>query len=331
MSIDLARRPEPISDAVEQVIIGGDLSKLTSEQRLKFYVARCEAADLDPRCRPFIYIMLSGKLVLYATKEAAEQLNGKHGISHSLTGLTYDEKSGLIECWVQASMRGRSTVELGVVHAGGLKGPDMANARMKAVTKAKRRATLSLCGLGDVLAEEELDTVADIRRCTPTGQLEPPDNQSGHGRGQYANDNDTASYLEAFDGYVVKRNQEWLDRWSDEHSGEFQGGPNGELINRYQADHHLLKWCTDTGRLDKTSWQEDGMKARLLGRYTAIVYHRTKEDRKALTQELKRYIDQQEQRGLESLQKTNPELFDPQADDVDADAEFEPGGADDGN
>jgi hypothetical protein len=329
MSIDLARQ-QPIPEAVEKVIIDGDLSKLSSDQRLKFYVSRCEAAGLDPRCRPFQYLSLSGKLVLYATKEAAEQLNGLHGISHTVSGQSYDEKTGLIEVWVQASTKGgRTTVDLGVVHAAGLKALDLANAKMKAVTKAKRRATLSLCGLGDVLDESELDTLSGVRQCTSTGQLESPKNDSGHGRGQYASPEQVQAYLAGSDAYREKRNQAWLDRWTDEHTGEFLGGTNGELVNRWQLDNHLVKWAVDTGRLDPASLPDGGVKNRQIGMYTAVVYHRSTEDRKALSQEARRYFDQQEERATEALQKSRPELFEPHADDEDLDVE--PGGSDDAN
>jgi hypothetical protein len=46
-----------------------------------------------------------------------------------------------------------------VVPIKGLAGPLLANAMMKAVTKSKRRVTLSICGLGGYLDETELDTL----------------------------------------------------------------------------------------------------------------------------------------------------------------------------
>ena len=48
----------------------------------------------------------------------------------------------------------------GAVPIAGLKGEEFANALMKAETKAKRRATLSICGLG-VLDETEVETITD--------------------------------------------------------------------------------------------------------------------------------------------------------------------------
>jgi hypothetical protein len=53
---------------------------------------------------------------------------------------------------------GRTDIATGALTISGLKGNDMANALMKAETKAKRRATLSICGLG-LLDETELETI----------------------------------------------------------------------------------------------------------------------------------------------------------------------------
>jgi hypothetical protein len=61
---------------------------------------------------------------------------------------------------------GRQTDEMGAVPVIGLKGADLANAYMKAITKAKRRAVLSLCGLG-MMDETELETVPRVATPTP--------------------------------------------------------------------------------------------------------------------------------------------------------------------
>jgi hypothetical protein len=53
---------------------------------------------------------------------------------------------------------GRTDIARGAVNISGLKGEMLANAMMKAETKAKRRATLSICGLG-LLDEVEVETI----------------------------------------------------------------------------------------------------------------------------------------------------------------------------
>jgi len=57
---------------------------------------------------------------------------------------------------------GRSDESIGAVALGSLKGEAYANAIMKAETKAKRRVTLSVCGLG-MLDENEVETIPDAR------------------------------------------------------------------------------------------------------------------------------------------------------------------------
>ncbi len=138
----------------------------------------------------------------------------------------------------------------------------------------------------------------------------PPQNDSGYGRGQYANPEQTALYLERMTGFVDKANAQWLDRWQRP-DGEFPAGfeakTTRELCNRYQADGHLLKWAVETGRLDASIVPEDA-KMRQIGRYTAIVYHRSRQDQKALALELDRYLRDLSVRKTEAVLKSNPEL-----------------------
>ena len=306
MSTELSTRDlEPLPAAIEALLATGDLGKLNTEQRIEFYKARCQAAGLDPRGRPFEYITLQGKLTLYAKKECAEQLNGIHGLSHEI--ISRENVSGLYEVCVQVTSRsGRTSQDIGTVVIEGLKGADLANARMKAVTKAKRRATLSFCGMGDMMDETELDTV-EHRPCTATGQSLPFANHSGHATGMYASKEQTASFLKAMEGYCDRRNVEWLDHWQNLATGEIPGLKK-DLIRYQQADNHLVKWAVATGRLDPAI-RGDETKSAQYGRFTAIIYHRSTEDRRTLTQELRRYCDEQERLQTEKLRRTNPELF----------------------
>jgi hypothetical protein len=68
---------------------------------------------------------------------------------------------------------GREDESTGAVALGTLKGDAMANALMKAETKAKRRVTLSLAGLG-WLDETELETIPHVRVSEPHGDQAPP-------------------------------------------------------------------------------------------------------------------------------------------------------------
>jgi hypothetical protein len=145
------------TEIMEKLITTGDLSKLTPAERVAYYQGLCESLDLNWRTRPFEYLTLSGKLVLYARKDAAEQLRKKQGISID----QLDERQDGDLFVVTAHARtpdGREDMDMGAVSTLNLKGDALVNARLKAVTKAKRRVTLSICGLG-MLDESEIETI----------------------------------------------------------------------------------------------------------------------------------------------------------------------------
>lgn len=141
----------------EKVLVGGDLSKLSSQERLTYIGAVCNSLGLNPLTRPFEYINLSGKLTLYARKDATEQLRSLRGISIEIVSREVVEDTYVVTARaVDAS--GRRDESIGAVSIGGLKGDAKANAIMKAETKAKRRVTLSISGLG-LLDETEIETI----------------------------------------------------------------------------------------------------------------------------------------------------------------------------
>lgn len=144
-------------ELMERVIAAGDISKMEPEDRARYVVRVCESAGLNPLTKPFDLITLNGKLTLYATKGATDQLRRLHNITLRVVG----EKQ-IQDVWqvtVEATdPNGRTDTDIGVVTLGNLKGDALANALMKAVTKAKRRVTLSICGLG-LLDESEFDTM----------------------------------------------------------------------------------------------------------------------------------------------------------------------------
>lgn len=147
---------------IEQVVMTGDLSKLNSEQRVTYYHKVCESIGLNPMTKPFAYISLNGTLQLYAKKDATEQLRSVRGISIvSLHGKVVDD---LYIVHAKATMPcGRVDESTGAVSFANLKGEAKANAIMKAETKAKRRVTLSISGLGFV-DDSEVDSIPYAKR-----------------------------------------------------------------------------------------------------------------------------------------------------------------------
>jgi hypothetical protein len=159
------------SDIIESVVIGGDLSKLTPEQRLSYYKSVCSSLGLNPLTKPFDYITLNGKLTLYARKDAADQLRKLHDVS--ITKLERERIDSIYTVTAYAQdKQGRQDSSIGAVNIDGLKGDALANAIMKAETKSKRRVTLSICGLG-MLDETELETIKEYTEEVPQLISEP--------------------------------------------------------------------------------------------------------------------------------------------------------------
>lgn len=145
---------------IESVVIGGDLSRLTAEQRVSYYQQVCTSLGLNPLTRPFDYITLNGKLTLYARKDAADQLRKINGVSIDDVEMQEIGDSYFVKVKGH-DKNGRSDVEIGVVSKKDMQG-NIANVQMKAVTKAKRRLTLSICGLG-MLDETEIETIPNAK------------------------------------------------------------------------------------------------------------------------------------------------------------------------
>src|ERR1035437_5067036 len=80
MTAELATRPG-LDKTIESALIKGDLKDLTPDGRLSFYNALCNSLGLNPLTQPFQYIVLNGKLQLYAKKDCTEQLRKIHGVS----------------------------------------------------------------------------------------------------------------------------------------------------------------------------------------------------------------------------------------------------------
>lgn len=165
---------------MEQVAIQGDLSQLKPQERVAYYQSVCESLGLNPLTQPFEYIELNGKLKLYAKRDCTEQLRKIHGVSIEITDRQtingvyvvtaratdktgrVDESTGAV-CiekeggeW-QTSSNGKRYFK-GNGKFSPLAGEELANAMMKSETKAKRRVTLSVVGLGWI-DETEIDSI----------------------------------------------------------------------------------------------------------------------------------------------------------------------------
>lgn len=176
-ALQLADYSAPESDAVaalERAALVGDLSQLSPSERLDYYRGVCRSLGLNPLTRPFDYLKLNGKMVLYAKREATDQLRALHGVS--ITRLEHATSDGIMTTTAYArDKNGREDADMGAVTIKGLQGDALANAKMKCITKAKRRVTLAICGLG-WLDETELETIQNARPIvvTDAGEVVDP-------------------------------------------------------------------------------------------------------------------------------------------------------------
>lgn len=63
----------------EQVAVDPRRAVPTPQQRMAYYSRVCESLGINPYTQPFQYIRLNNKLVLYATRTAADQLRKRNG------------------------------------------------------------------------------------------------------------------------------------------------------------------------------------------------------------------------------------------------------------
>lgn len=155
---------KPNEDIISKLVLEGDLSKMTSKEKTQYYKSFCESLGLNPLTQPFQLIKFQGKERMYATKDCTEQLRKIHGVS--ITDVTAQELRGVYVVTAKAlDISGKTDAATGVVNIENLKGDNLANALMKAETKAKRRVTLSICGLG-ILDESETETIPGAVKTT---------------------------------------------------------------------------------------------------------------------------------------------------------------------
>jgi hypothetical protein len=156
---------------IESIVMNGDLSKLQPAQKVAYYNYRCSQAGLDPAAKPFDLLKLNGKEVLYANAQCTQQLCAIHKLSTQVTHREKMDDIYLVSVRVTGA-DGRLSENQGAVAIAHLKGDALANAVLKATTKAIRRAVLAHCGLG-MLDETEAETIPNARMELVPGTDEP--------------------------------------------------------------------------------------------------------------------------------------------------------------
>jgi len=149
----------------ESIVLRGDLSGLNEQQKKNYYLFRCRQVGLDPAAKPFDLLKLNGKEILYANAGATQQLCAIHRLSTQITHRERIDDIYIVSVRVTAA-DGRVSENQGAVSVGSARGDALANAILKATTKAIRRAVLAHCGLG-MLDETEVETIPGAVRAAP--------------------------------------------------------------------------------------------------------------------------------------------------------------------
>ncbi len=150
----------------------GDFSLLTDDERSAHYSSICSKLGLNALTKPMDYMRLNGKLVLYMNRGGTDQLAAIHKIKRRLTdGPKEIQIAGtkMIFAACEAELPdGRTEVSVATVPLN-----DPINVLMRAETKAKRRATLAILGLG-LLDEMEVQDIDPAAKERPSSSKEQP-------------------------------------------------------------------------------------------------------------------------------------------------------------
>ena len=138
---------------VHSYLTKGDVSGLTPVQLTHLVVRMCEDMGLNPDTQPFQVLQQGSKHILYATRNATDQLARIHNVTRIIVDGPKLGKVGSVSAWYckcRATLpNGRSEESTAWVVDADINSP------MKCETKAKRRATLAILGLG-ISSEDEL-------------------------------------------------------------------------------------------------------------------------------------------------------------------------------
>ena len=163
MTTALAKNP----DKMLALLSTGDMKSLSPDERLAYFKARCEHAGLDPLSAPFEWMTLQGKLTLYAKKTATDQLSSLHKLKVTIVSDKVIADAVYVVRARAEAPDGRVKEEDGAVPIKGLDPQALANAVMKASTKAARRAVLAITGLS-MLDETEVEAIPGAKTGEPT-------------------------------------------------------------------------------------------------------------------------------------------------------------------
>lgn len=139
------------------VAAGKDTTALSRDDRAALLVGLARKLGLNALSGAVMFLRTQGRETLYVTKQGTDQIAARERLKReTIRGpeVVAIEGRKVVLCQVRATHPdGRSEVSTATLALS-----DVVNDLMKCETKAKRRATLSVCGLG-LLAEDEIETI----------------------------------------------------------------------------------------------------------------------------------------------------------------------------
>lgn len=147
---------------IEKAVLEGDLVKFSPIEKVKYVRGICNTLGLNPTTMPIKIMKFQGKETIYFTKDASEQLRKINKVSINKLENVFHGEVYIVTAYAMLP-DGRIDSSTGAISTKGLVGEGLANALMKAETKAKRRVTLSICGLG-FIDESEVDSIPGAKK-----------------------------------------------------------------------------------------------------------------------------------------------------------------------
>lgn len=142
-----------VGAAISEIIENGDLSRLSTEERVRYVAKVCKDLKISPMTMPLQFLRLQGKLVLYVTRAATDQLAANARLTREIVdGPRVMDFAGTKMLYAVCRVthpNGRAETATATVPLN-----DPLNGIMKVETKAKRRATLAILGLAMLDPEE---------------------------------------------------------------------------------------------------------------------------------------------------------------------------------
>ena len=143
--------------------------ELNQKQKEQHILSLCSKHGLDVSTNPFVVIKMQGREALAITKNGADQLRQKYNVSVKIEKIQETQEMIFVRVSAKMPMANgliREDEDFGCVPITSHISPqEFCNRRMKAVTIAKKRVTVSITGLS-TLSKEEAESVVSEQATT---------------------------------------------------------------------------------------------------------------------------------------------------------------------